>query len=586
MKVASVPALSLRFRINLLISVVTVLFVAALLNVVIDDARRSIREEMEGANRVTLQLLSTVLRDSGSRGEPGSAGEALKVFLRELGRVRAHDIRLFDRDDREIYASPPSVYKAGRMAPQWFAALVRPQLAVVNIPVDGGHLVVMVDSSRSILDAWDDLAELMTLAVVFAVAVNALVFFLVGRSVRPVRTVAEGLLRMERGEFHTRLPGFAVPEFDAIGGSFNRMADALEASQAENRRLALIAQQSGDAIFTLDLDGRVGYWNPAAERLLGYSAAEMVGRTVEVTVPQDRRAQLAAHAGLVRARGLVDHVETVRLARSGRRLEVAVSAAPLVDPASDAVIGEIWSLRDITEAKRAREAEAELAQNRHLTRLIQTRLEEERRLIARELHDELGQYVTAVKTLGAVIANQTRAGGGETHRGAVTIVEVAERIYDIVHDIVRQLRPSALDHLGLREALEEAVGNWRRLQPHTAVDLRAEGAIDGLGEDINITVYRIVQECLTNVVKHAKASRVDILIRRPPGESWLALSVSDDGGGLSERNAVEAARFGLLGMRERTEALGGVFELDAPPGQGVTVRVRLPVPAAAGEAAA
>lgn len=113
-----------------------------------------------------------------------------------------------------------------------------------------------------------------------------------------------------------------------------------------------------------------------------------------------------------------------------------------------------------------------------------------------------------------------------------------------------------------------------------------EGELDGLGEETNITIYRIVQECLTNVVKHAQASRVDILVRRPLGEPWLMLTVSDDGRGLTERNAVEAARFGLLGMRERTEALGGSFELDAVPGAGVTVRVRLPAPAAAGEAAA
>ncbi len=576
-------AMSLRFRINLLISVVTALFVVALFKVVIDDSRRSIREEMEGANRVTLQLLSTVLRDAGMRGDAERAGQVLLGFLRELGRVRAHDIRLFDRDDRELYASPPSVYKAGRSAPGWFAALVQPQLPVINLPVNGGHLVVTVDSSRSILDAWDDFTELVILAVMFAVAVNALVFFFVGRSVRPVSKVAEGLRRMERGEFHTRLPHFSVPEFDAIGGSFNHMADALEASQAENRRLALIAQQSGDAILTHDLEGRVGYWNPAAERLLGYSAAEMAGRPVDCVVPEDRRAELVAHGDLIRQRGLIDHVETVRLARDGRRVEVALSAAPLVDPASDTVIGAIWSLRDVTAAKRAREAEAELAQNRHLTRMIQTRLEEERRLIARELHDELGQYVTAIKTLGAVIANQTRDSGGETHRSAGTIVEVAERIYDIVHDIVRQLRPSALDHLGLRDALEDLVGNWRRLHPQIAVELRIAGALDGLGEETNITVYRIVQECLTNVVKHAHASQVEIDVQRLEAAP-LRLWVRDDGRGLRERNTVEAARFGLLGMRERTEALGGRFELEGAPGRGVTVRVELPaVAAVAGE---
>jgi signal transduction histidine kinase len=213
--------------------------------------------------------------------------------------------------------------------------------------------------------------------------------------------------------------------------------------------------------------------------------------------------------------------------------------------------------------------------------MIQTHLEEERRLIARELHDELGQYVTAIKTLGAVIANQTRDSGGETHRSARTIVEVAERIYDIVHDIVRQLRPSALDHLGLRDALEDVVGNWRRLHPQIAVELRISGALDGFGEETNITVYRIVQECLTNVVKHAQAARVEIDVQHPEGAPLLRLSVRDDGRGLPERNTVEAARFGLLGMRERAEALGGRFELEGAAGRGVTVRVELPAVAAA-----
>ena len=116
---------------------------------------------------------------------------------------------------------------------------------------------------------------------------------------------------------------------------------------------------------------------------------------------------MAENLATIHAGGLIENLETRRVAQDGRVVDVALSAAPLVDPASDEVIGEICSMRDITEHKRAQQAEAELEQNRRLTQLIQTRLEEERRAIARELHDELGQSVTAIRTIGAAIANRT-----------------------------------------------------------------------------------------------------------------------------------------------------------------------------------
>src|SRR5262249_18609457 len=169
--------------------------------------------------------------------------------------------------------------------------------------------------------------------------------------------------------------------------------------------------------------------------------------------------------------------------------------------------GEICSMRDITEHKRAQEAEAELEQNRRFTQLIQTRLEEERRVIARELHDEMGQSVTAIRTIGAAIANRTERSDPQIHANARTILQVAGHLYDVVHGIIRQLRPSALDHLGLQDALEGWVETWRTRYPDVAVELTLDGELSDLGETVNITVYRIVQECLTNVVRHAGANR-------------------------------------------------------------------------------
>jgi two-component system, NarL family, sensor histidine kinase UhpB len=477
-----------------------------------------------------------------------------------------------------LYTSPPSVYKAGRAAPGWFSGFVAPELAQMTLETGEGRLVIVPDASRSTLDAWDDLRRLIWLLVGFLIIVNVVVFFLLGRSLRPVRNILAGLHEMQRGKFDARLPRFALSEFDAIGQTFNRMADVLEASQSENRRLALVAKQSSDAIIIHDLQANISFWNPAAERLFGYRSEDIVGRSATLLTPAGLEPEVAANLDAIRDRRVIENLETRRLSRDGRMIDVLLSAGPLVDPGTGTVIGEIVSMRDITETKRAQQAEAELVQNRRLTRLIQTHLEEERRAIARELHDELGQCLTAIRTIGAAIANRSKANAPDIHDSAQTIVQVAGHIYDVVHGIIRQLRPSALDNLGLREALEELVSGWRERYPEVDARLSLAGDLDNLGETINISVYRIVQECLTNVVRHAQATRADIVVER--GVQAVEVSVRDNGKGLGERDESEAARFGLMGMRERVEGLDGQFRIESRSGEGVRVRASIPVPAA------
>ncbi len=375
-------------------------------------------------------------------------------------------------------------------------------------------MVVTPDPSRSVLDAWDDLKQFFWLLLGFFVLVNVVVFWLLGRSLRPIGKILGGLSLMEKGRFETRLPLFGSPEFDSIGQVFNRMAQTLEESLAENRRLALVAKQSSDAIIIHDLEGRISFWNPAAERMFGYRMEEIVGRSATLLTTPERHDEVQDNLDTVKRRALIEMVETQRLTKDGRIVDVALSAAPLVEPLSNEVIGEICSMRDITEHKMAQQAERELEQNRQLTRAIQSRLEEERRSIARELHDELGQCVTAIKTIGTAISNRTRETEPDTHENAQTIVSVASHIYDVVHGIIRQLRPTALDHLGLSETLRDTVSAWRERHPDIACNLRLEGTLDGLGETINITVYRIVQECLTNIARHAVATRSDIDVTR------------------------------------------------------------------------
>jgi PAS domain S-box-containing protein len=571
--------MSLRLRINLLISALMIAFLVAAGAVIVDDTRRSIREEIEAGTKITVQLMTAVVYAGHFYPSTSTQREYLLSFLTNLGRVRAHDIVLEDGLGNVVYKSPASTYKVGRSAPDWFVRMVSPKTETIAVSLPGATLRIVPDASRSVLDAWDDLKALMMVAAGFFLLLIVLLFWFVGRSLQPLQTVLGGLSEMAQGRFDTRLPAFRAPEFSSISRTFNRMAQALQESVAENQRLALIAQQSSDAIIIQDLDGTVTFWNRAAERLFGYRADEMLGRSAIVLASPESAGEIARNLATVRARGVIENQETQRLAKDGRVLEVALSAAPLVDPRKDAVIGSIVSLRDITEHKHAVETERELRQNRELTQLIQKHVEEERRSLARELHDELGQCVTAIKTIGASIANRSRDTAPEIHASSRMIVQVAGRLYDSMHGIVRQLRPSALDNLGLRETLEEALSALQSQHPEIELRLETRGALDQLGEVLNINAYRIVQECLTNVLRHAGASRAEVVVARIADDAGdrLEIEVRDNGRGISGSGVEATPRYGILGMRERVQALRGSFAFDSEPGQGVRVRVTLPV---------
>jgi two-component system, NarL family, sensor histidine kinase UhpB len=454
--------MSLRSQINVLITALMLLFVTALAIFEVDATRRSIREEMEAATRVTVQLLTNVIQNEQVFSVTPSP-RVLVAFLEHLGRVRAHEIQLYNAAGEPLYHSPPSRYKEGRSAPLWFSRLVAPETKLVELKVGAGRLTITPDPSRSVLDAWDDLLKLFWLSMGFFVLANLLVFWFASRSLHPIQDILQGLKRMELGQFHVRLPRFKLPELAAISDTFNRMAQAVEESFAVK--------------------------------------------------------------------------------------------------------------------KRAEQTEHELQENRALTQLIQRHIEEERRNLALELHDELGQSVTAVKTIAASMVNRTRERHPEIASAAQMIVEVSGRMYDAMHGMVRRLRPLALDKLGLRDAIQELVAAQRALHPQLEFKLAIDGELDDIDDTVRIAVYRVVQECLTNIVRHAGATQASVKIARPGAEAneRLVVEVHDDGKGMPSAAPSDEEHFGVLGMRERVEGLGGEFSLETRKEGGVTVRAELPL---------
>ncbi len=232
------------------------------------------------------------------------------------------------------------------------------------------------------------------------------------------------------------------------------------------------------------------------------------------------------------------------------------------------------------ERQRAeKETAALLEENRLLAQRSIAVQEEERRSLAGEFHDELGQCLTAVQADAETISMLSKDTHPKIHESAQAIVTVSREIYDVVRRIMQRLRPTLLDELGLLEALEEHIAQWHARYPTITCELAVAGELDHLGEAINITVYRIVQECLTNVAKHAHASHVDIALRRRPDKASnsevLELVVKDNGKGMGAKTMHRG--LGLLGMRERTLAVGGEFAIDSAPYQGMCTSARIPL---------
>jgi two-component system, NarL family, sensor histidine kinase UhpB len=243
-------------------------------------------------------------------------------------------------------------------------------------------------------------------------------------------------------------------------------------------------------------------------------------------------------------------------------------------------IGEAFNrmaqvVQDSVEARRvAAEAEANLAQSRELTQMIQTRIEQERAAIARELHDELGQQVTAIKSAGVSIAQRVRGQDQALEQAAQLVVETAGQIYDVVHQIIARMRPLPLDHVGLAEALNDLLSDWRLQHPHVEFVLEVQKLPPDPGDSLATAAYRIVQEAVNNALRHGAPSRVQIQVRVDGVD--LGIRVSDNGRGLPV-DWRQPGHYGVLGMRERAVALGGGFELQRPDGGGVCVSARIPL---------
>lgn len=263
---------------------------------------------------------------------------------------------------------------------------------------------------------------------------------------------------------------------------------------------------------------------------------------------------------------------------SQRTLELAESVAELKQ--------EIEQRRAVEECLRdsqqttskllahSRQMQEEL---RDLSRQLLSAQEAERRKISRELHDVIAQTLTSINMRLAALKVETTASTKELHKKIAVTQRLVEKSVDIVHRFARELRPSVLDDLGLIPALQTYLKSYME-DTGIRVTLTVFSGVEQADSDTRTVLYRIAQEALANVSRHAKGSHAEVIIQEVEG--LIRMEIKDDGQGFEVDGTTQAKtknnRLGLLGMRERVEMIGGTFCVESAPGQGTTVRVEVP----------
>lgn len=362
------------------------------------------------------------------------------------------------------------------------------------------------------------------------------------------------------------------------------------------RRLGAIVESSNDAILSITPDGFVTTWNAGAEQMFGYASSEMIGSSILKLIPDDLQRDKAWLLSTVRGAHDIHTYEAERLTKYGRRINVSVTLSPLRDSVGQ-FVGMSKIIRDISEQKRTEkllrqgrevlevevhERTAELRSANNSLRELSSRLmqvqEDERSQLARDLHDEIGQLLTALKIDLQDI--QHGEAGQSLSEPLKDSLDLVDQLLTQVRTLALDLRPSLLDDLGLVAALRW-YGNRQAKRNGWIFSLSVEGMAERIPAVIEVACFRVVQEALTNIAKYAGAKNIDLKLRRDRQEVMLV--VQDDGVGFdvaaARRRAQIGESIGLLGMEERVRLVGGRSMISSTSGQGSRLEFYFPLTA-------
>lgn len=392
---------------------------------------------------------------------------------------------------------------------------------------------------------------------------------------RRLGQLATAAQQVGSGDYAVSVPEEAGDEVGMTAMAFNRMVR--EVSQRTRRleealaRERVIEETSIDGMLTYDANMQIISANPAMQQLFGYDADFLLGKKTTLLLAAATECENLQPSEDVWTRAMVRSMEITGRRQDGScfPLELYIGRVTLDGESLFAA-----TLHDITERKQAeRECRNLLEGNRFLIHKSLVVQEEERRHLAQELHDELGQCMTAIQADAENIHALSKHSSPRISSSANAIVTVSTRMYGVVHSMMQRLRPSVLDNFGLVAAVEEELDTWKARYADIECRFEKSGDFQQLGEQINISLYRIVQESLTNIAKHAAATQVTLVLLR--AHDMIHLNIEDNGRGMAMDKPGRG--LGLMGMRERIKALHGSLSIDSEIGQGTSINVTIPL---------
>ena len=443
--------MSLRIRLNILITTLLIILFLCSSFYTISHARNSVHSEVESSTQLALQLIQA----ASVFLLPNSDEQKQVKFLRkltELDTIRHIHIEIRSPTDVLIPAEDNILFLKSD-APRWFVNLVKPPATEirrwlytpVTSPID---VLIKPDPLDEIHESWIETRNILIFLSIFIILVNALIYVAIGLYLSPIEKILDGLSSIKKGNYKLKLPHFRLPELEKISQQFNHMTQVLLETKARNQLL------------------------------------------------------------------------------TKRSLEIQ---------------------------------------------------EEERRNLSQELHDELGQTITAIKAVAVSISNKTTLEKRYINSSVKTIVEYSDHVYQVAKNMMHRLRPSVLDEFGLVKALQNMIDEWNDNQGDIFCDFTFLDVPTDLSESLKINIYRIIQESLTNTLKHSNASQATVTIKkdRLDNTERINLKIEDNGIGIDQDKIIPS--FGLLGMRERVEMNGGIFEFESSAGNGVKINIFVPI---------
>lgn len=333
-----------------------------------------------------------------------------------------------------------------------------------------------------------------------------------------------------------------------------------------------IVETTNEWIWSMDLAGELTYSNPAVEEILGYRPEEILGKKIVMLMQSQDAAGVEEMMPefIAAKRGWTGLVRRWRH-KNGSHRDLESNAVPILNSLG-LLVGYRGSDRDITERERAKRARLQLQ-----LRLV-TVQEEERHRLSRELHDQTGQTIAALM-LGLKSLTDSGQFDASARAPLQHLQNLTNQLAHQVHSIATNLRPTALDDLGLHTALINYVDEWSE-HGKIAASFHSAGLMkQRLPRHLETTVYRIVQEALTNILKHARARNVSIIVEHR--KNSVLTIVEDDGLGFDVEamlnTPAKERRLGLLGMQERVALVGGTLQIESTPSVGTTLYVRIPI---------